>query len=62
MFMAANFEYRRLYKLAPLLACCSRDGTADTGVLPGIGRETKGTWRWLYFPFQFQLSEIAKLA
>jgi cell division protein FtsW len=61
MFAAANFHYKKLYKLSPMLLIASIV-LLILVLIPGIGRETKNTWRWLYFPFQFQPSEIAKLA
>lgn len=62
MFLAANIDYRKWNKLAPVLFVVSIV-LLILVLIPGIGRETKGTWRWLYIgSFQFQPSELAKLA
>ncbi len=62
MLVAANIDYKKFDRLAPFIM-----GAAVVLLvlvrIPGIGKPTKDTWRWLYIgPFQFQPSEIAKLA
>lgn len=63
MFAAANFDYKNYAKLAPAALIVSIVLLILVRV-PGIGRETKGTWRWIYIGdiVSFQPSEIAKLA
>jgi len=62
MFLAANIDYKKWYKLSPLLLIASIV-LLILVLVPGIGRETKDTWRWFYIGgFQFQPSELAKLA
>lgn len=62
MLVAANIDYRKLRKLAPVLLIISIV-LLILVLVPGIGRETKETWRWIYIgSFQFQPSEIAKFA
>ncbi len=62
MLVMANFDYRVLYKLAPLIMVVSII-LLILVLVPGIGREVKDTWRWIYIgPIHFQPSEIAKLA
>jgi cell division protein FtsW len=62
MFIAANVDYRKWDKLSKPLLVLSIVLLIMVRI-PGIGREVKDTWRWLYIgPFQFQPSEVAKLA
>jgi cell division protein FtsW len=62
MFIAANVDYRKWEKLSRPLLVLSIVLLIMVRI-PGIGREVKDTWRWLYIgPFQFQPSEVAKLA
>jgi cell division protein FtsW len=62
MFVASNIDYRKYQKLSPYFFVGSL-GLMILALVPGIGRETKGTWRWIYIGgFQFQPSELAKLS
>lgn len=61
MFITANIDYKKIGKLSPILLAGSIV-LLILVLIPGIGRETKDTWRWIYYPIQFQPSEIAKLA
>ncbi|MGI6778694.1 MAG: putative lipid II flippase FtsW, partial [Acetivibrionales bacterium] len=62
MIAAANFDYRKLRRLAPALFVVNII-LLILVLVPGIGRETKDTWRWIYIgSFQFQPSEITKFA
>jgi cell division protein FtsW len=62
MFIAANIDYKLLGKLAPHLLILSII-LLILVIIPGIGFESKGTYRWFKFgPLQFQPSEVAKLS
>lgn len=62
MFIAINWDYRKLMKLAPILLVVSIVLLIIV-VMPGIAREIKGTKRWIVIGSQqFQPSEIAKFA
>ena len=62
MFLAANYDYRKLEKFAPYLMALSL-ALLILVLIPGIGRPTNDVWRWLYIgPFQLQPSEVAKAA
>jgi len=62
MIAAANVNYRILRKFAVPLMIISII-LLILVLVPGIGRETKETWRWIYIgSFSFQPSEIAKFA
>ena len=62
MFVTANIDYRVWNKFSPALLVFSIV-LLILVLIPGIGRETKETWRWFYIgPIHFQPSEIAKLA
>jgi cell division protein FtsW len=62
MFLAANYDYRKLEKFAPYLMALSL-ALLVLVLIPGIGRPTNDVWRWLYIgPFQLQPSEVAKAA
>lgn len=62
MFIAANFDYKKLEKLAPY-AMAVAVALLILVLVPGIGRPTNDVWRWLYIgPFQLQPSEVAKAA
>lgn len=62
MFVALNFDYHKLARFAPLLLVASIV-LLILVLIPGIGKNTKGTWRWFYIGGQqFQPSELAKFA
>ena len=62
MFITINVDYRKLGKLSPFLLIASIV-LLILVLIPGIGGQTKGTWRWIDVgPLRFQPSEIAKLA
>lgn len=62
MLLAANYDYKKLAKFAAILLIVSIVFLIMVRI-PGIGRETKGTWRWIYIgTFNFQPSEIAKFS
>ncbi len=62
MFAAANFDYRRLKKLAfPIFALSVF--LLVMVLVPGIGRKINDARRWIYIgPINFQPSEVAKIA
>jgi len=62
MFVAANIDYRLMGKFSPLFLIVSIV-LLILVIIPGIGFESKGTYRWFKFGiFQFQPSEAAKLS
>ncbi|MCX7921308.1 MAG: putative lipid II flippase FtsW [Clostridia bacterium] len=62
MIVVMNIDYRKLGKWSSILVVVSMVLLLMARI-PGIGRETKGAWRWIYIgPINFQPSEIAKLA
>jgi cell division protein FtsW len=62
MFTAANFDYRKLARLSPLLLIASI-ALLVLVLIPGIGQEIKNTWRWIDLKlFRFQPSELAKFS
>ncbi len=62
MFVAANFDYKRLEKWAvPALALSVF--LLLLVLIPGIGRKINDARRWIYIgPMNFQPSEVAKIA
>lgn len=62
MIAAINFDYHKYGKLSFLFMAFSML-TLVLVLIPGIGREVNGSWRWIYIgSFHFQPSELAKLA
>lgn len=63
MLLAANVDYRKYGRLFVLMLMGGSIMLLVLVLVPGIGKEINGSWRWIYLgPFHFQPSEIAKLA
>lgn len=63
MLLAANFNYHKYGRLFVLLLITGSIITLALVLIPGIGREVNGSWRWIYIgPLHFQPSELAKLS
>lgn len=62
MLVASNIDYHKWQKIATLVLIISLVLIVLV-LIPGIGREIKDTWRWIYIgPIHFQPSEIVKFA
>jgi len=63
MLVAANYDYHRYGRKTVLALMGASIVMLVMVLIPGIGREVNGSWRWLYIgPIQFQPSELAKLS
>lgn len=63
MLLAANFDYRKYGRKIVLAMMGASVVMLVLVLIPGIGREVNGSWRWIYFgSIPFQPSELTKLA
>ena len=63
MLFAANYDYHKYGKKTVMLMIGGSILFLILVLIPGIGKEINGSWRWIYIgPFHFQPSEFAKLA
>lgn len=63
MLLAANFDYHKYGKRFVLLLLGGSILLLALVLIPGIGKQINGSWRWIYIgPLHFQPSELAKLA
>lgn len=63
MLFAANYDYHKYGKKTVMLMIGGSIFFLILVLIPGIGKEINGSWRWIYVgPFHFQPSEFAKLA
>jgi cell division protein FtsW len=62
MLLAANVDYHK-YGKPSFIFLLGSIATLVLVLIPGIGREVNGSWRWIYIgPLHFQPSELTKLA
>lgn len=63
MLLAANYDYHKYGRKTVLALMTASIVLLILVLIPGIGKETNGSWRWIYIGnFAFQPSEMAKLA
>jgi cell division protein FtsW len=63
MLLAANYDYHKYGRKTAIALMVSSIVLLILVLVPGIGVEINGSWRWIYIgSFQFQPSELAKLA
>lgn len=63
MLFAANFDYHKYGRFFVLMFMTFSILTLVLVLVPGIGSNINGSWRWIYIgPLHFQPSELAKLA
>lgn len=63
MLIAANYDYHKYGRKTVLALMGASIALLILVLIPGIGKETNGSWRWIYIgSFRFQPSEMAKLA
>lgn len=62
MLFVANFDYHKYGRLFVLMFIGGSILTLALVLVPGIGKEVNGSWRWIYIGnLHFQPSELAKL-
>jgi len=62
MLLAANYDYHKYGRKTVLALMGASIVLLILVLIPGIGNEINGSWRWIYIGFAFQPSEMAKLA
>lgn len=63
MLLAANYNYHKYGRKTVTALMGASVIMLILVLIPGIGREVNGSWRWIYFgSIPFQPSELAKLA
>lgn len=63
MLLAANYDYHKIGRKTVTCLMGASILMLIMVLIPGIGRDVNGSWRWLYIGSQqFQPSELAKLA
>ncbi len=62
MLLAANYDYHKIGRKTVWGLMIASIILLILVLIPGIGSESNGSWRWIEIGFRFQPSELAKMA